>query len=113
MQTRYGVAPSNSPVSTPSPNGIGEPPLSGVDTKVESIDFGDCEPEDGENTPIKACVELLREGIKNGVTAVKAILSSWSEERRWCAVLLLEEIAAAELRRLEQIIPDFYMWLSL
>ncbi|MFN6495845.1 MAG: DUF3854 domain-containing protein [Nostoc sp. DedQUE01] len=113
MQTRYGVAPPPDPVSTPPHNGIGEPPLSGVDTKVESIDFGDCEPEDGENTPIKACVELLREGIKNGVTAVKAILSSWSEERRWCAVLLLEEIAAAELRRLEQIIPDFYMWLSL
>ncbi|WP_051039355.1 hypothetical protein [Chlorogloeopsis fritschii] len=84
-----------------------------MDTKVERIDFGDFEPEDGEHTPIKTCVDLLRQGIKNGVTAVKAILSSWSEERRWCAVLLLEEIAAAELRRLEQIIPNFYMWLSL
>ncbi|MBC1239468.1 DUF3854 domain-containing protein [Nostoc sp. 2RC] len=113
MLARYGVAPPTDPVSTPPHNDIGEPPLSGVDTKVESIDFGDYEPQDGENTPIKACVELLRESIKNGVTAVKAILSSWSEERRWCAVLLLEEIAAAELRRLEQIIPDFYMWLSL
>ncbi|BAZ03289.1 hypothetical protein NIES37_73020 (plasmid) [Tolypothrix tenuis PCC 7101] len=131
MQTRYGeqwaeavpkreattspkgVEESSCLVSTPPHNGIGIPPLAGVDTKVESIDFGVFEPDDGENTPIETCVELLREGIKNGVMAVTAILSNWSEERRWGAVLLLEEIAAAELRRLEQIIPDFYVWLSL
>ncbi|MBD2215072.1 DUF3854 domain-containing protein [Nostoc linckia FACHB-104] len=131
MQTRYGeqwaeavpkgeataspkgVEDSSSLVSTPPHNGIGIPPLAGVDTKVESIDFGDFEPDDGEHTPIETCIELLREGIKNGVTAVTAILSNWSEERRWGAVLLLEEIAAAELRTLEQIIPDFYVWLSL
>ncbi|RUR72626.1 hypothetical protein PCC6912_61830 [Chlorogloeopsis fritschii PCC 6912] len=41
MQTRYGVASPNSPVSTPPHNGIGEPPWLGVDTKVERIDFGD------------------------------------------------------------------------
>ncbi|MBD2341642.1 DUF3854 domain-containing protein [Calothrix sp. FACHB-156] len=113
MPAIYGVSPLNSLVSTPPHNGIEEPPLSGVDTKVNSIDFGIFEPDDGENTPIKTCVELLRDSIKNGVTAVKTMLHTWSEERRWCAVLLLEEIAATELRRLEQIIPDFYVWLSL
>ncbi|MGI2904344.1 DUF3854 domain-containing protein [Tolypothrix sp. VBCCA 56010] len=113
MQTRYGVAPPNTPVSTPPPNSIGEPLGSGVDTKVENIDFVDFDPEDGDPTPIQVCVQQLRSGIKHGVDAIKDILQRWSEDRRWCAVLLLEKIAAVELRVLEQMMPQFYTWLSL
>jgi hypothetical protein len=55
---------------------------------------------------------MLREAIVGGVEAVKATICSWASERRWCAVLLLEEVAEGELRKLEQMIPSFYAWLS-
>ncbi len=55
---------------------------------------------------------MLRDAIVGGVEAVKATISHWTCDRRWCAVLLLEEIAEAELRRLEQMIPNFYAWFS-
>ncbi|GAX45487.1 hypothetical protein NIES4075_65080 [Tolypothrix sp. NIES-4075] len=112
LQLQYGIAPPNTPVSTPPPNSIVPPLGEGVDTKVENIDFVDFDPEDGDPTPIRVCVEQLRSGIKHGVDAIKDILQRWSEDRRWCAVLLLEKIAAAELRMLEQMMPQFYTWLS-
>lgn len=113
MQLQYGIAPPKSPVSTPPHNAIVPPLMEGVDTKVKSIDFVDLEPEDGDPTPIRDCVQQLRSGIKHGVDAIKDILQRWSESRRWGAVLLLEKIAAAELRILEQMMPQFYTWLSL
>ncbi|MBW4448140.1 MAG: DUF3854 domain-containing protein [Spirirestis rafaelensis WJT71-NPBG6] len=113
LQLQYGIAPPNSPVSTPPPNSIVPPLGEGVDTEVENIDFVDLEPEDGDSTPIRDCVQQLRSGIKHGVDAIKDILQRWSEDRRWCAVLLLEKIASSELRMLEQMMPQFYTWLSL
>ncbi|WP_238360556.1 plasmid replication protein, CyRepA1 family [Iningainema tapete] len=47
LQSQYGVAPTDSPVSTPPHNGIGEPLGEEVDTKVENIDFEHFGPEDG------------------------------------------------------------------
>jgi hypothetical protein len=70
------------------------------------------EPLDGDNTPIQTSLQMLREAIVQGVEAVKATICRWTSERRWCAVLLLEEIASSELRKLEQMIPHFYAWLS-
>jgi hypothetical protein len=113
LQLQYGIAPPNTPVSTPPPNSIVPPLGEGVDTEVENMDFVDLEPEDGDPTPIRDCVQQLRSGIKHGVDAIKDILLGWSEDRRWCAVLLLEKIAADELRILEQMMPQFYTWLSL
>ncbi|MBO3458417.1 plasmid replication protein, CyRepA1 family [Aetokthonos hydrillicola] len=111
FQSQYGVAPPHDSVSTPPHNGIGTPLGEGVDTKSETPKNGDFEPDDGKPTPIRACVELLRAGIEHGVEAIIAILQSWTTERRWCAVLLLGQIAAHELRRLEQLVPQFYEWL--
>ena len=141
IEAQYGVAPPPDPVSTPPPNGIGNSSLRGVDTTEEKVEIGDIaegfssepnkqsssanphspttninfeefEPEDGNATPIKTCVEQLRKGIKHGVDVVSTILKSWSEVRRWCAVMLLEEIAPSELRWLEEVVPQFYDWLS-
>ncbi|MGB6295674.1 MAG: plasmid replication protein, CyRepA1 family [Rivularia sp. (in: cyanobacteria)] len=72
----------------------------------------DLEPNDGDSTPIKTSLTMLREAIVGGVEAVFTTISSWTSERRWCAVLLLEEVAASELRNLEQMIPGFYTWLG-
>ncbi|MBW4567238.1 MAG: DUF3854 domain-containing protein [Tolypothrix carrinoi HA7290-LM1] len=113
LQLLYGIAPPNTPVSTPPPNSIGEPIREGVDTENENAVFEIFDPEDGDSTPIRDCVQQLRSGIKHGVDAIKDILQRWSEDRRWCAVLLLEKIASAELRILEQMMPQFYTWLSL
>lgn len=125
----------------PPPNAIGKPPLGGVDTtennRVDSTENsrmnsskgnnssntsgnstsiyeigGDYEPNDGDSTPIQTSLQMLRNAIVRGVEAVKATISRWSCDRCWCAVLLLEEVAAAEVRRLEQMIPGFYAWLS-
>jgi hypothetical protein len=126
MQTRYGVASPNSPVSTPPHNGIGEPPLSGVDTtENKGVDLskgnnsstryevgGDWQPNDGDLTPIETSLFMLLQAIVQGVEAVKATICRWTSERRWCVVLLLEEIASSELRKLEQMIPHFYTLLS-
>jgi hypothetical protein len=113
LQLQYGIAPPNSPVSTPPPNSIVPPLGEGVDTEVENAVFEIFNPEDSEETPIHVCVQQLRSGIKHGVDAIKDILQRWSEDRRWCAVLLLEKIASSELRMLEQMMPQFYTWLSL
>ncbi|MEO0935597.1 MAG: hypothetical protein AAFY21_18240 [Cyanobacteria bacterium J06641_2] len=55
---------------------------------------------------------MLREAIVGGVGAVKATICCWTSERRWCVVLLLEEVAEDELHNLKQMIPCFYAWLS-
>ncbi|WP_265277660.1 hypothetical protein [Nostoc sp. KVJ3] len=73
---------------------------------------GDWEPNDGDSTPIETSLQMLREAIVQGVEAVKATICRWTSERRWCAVLLLEEIASSELRKLEQMMPHFYTLLS-
>jgi Domain of unknown function (DUF3854) len=126
MQARYGVAPPLDPVSTPPPNGIGEPPLGGVDTtEKQGVDSskgnnsspkyevcGDWEPNDGDSTPIETSLQMLLQAIVQGVEAVKATICRWTSERRWCVVLLLEEIASSELRKLEEMISDFYTLLS-
>nr|WP_246863181.1 DUF3854 domain-containing protein [Dolichospermum sp. UHCC 0315A] len=133
MQSRYGVAPPPDPVSTPPPNGIGNPLGEGVNTTVDQVDFAACsrdgndlslvngadgvdfkqfQLDDGDDTSLVNCVELLRTSLKKGVEAIKSVLRSWSEDRRWGAVLLLEDIAATELRSLEQLMPHFYDWLS-
>ncbi len=133
MQSRYGVAPPPDPVSTPPPNGIGNPLGKGVNTTVEQVDFvassrdgndlslvngadgvdfKQFQPDDGDDTSLVNCVELLRASLKKGVEAIKSVLRSWSEDRRWGTVLLLEDIAATELRSLEQLMPQFYDWLS-
>ncbi|MEM9927586.1 MAG: plasmid replication protein, CyRepA1 family, partial [Cyanobacteria bacterium P01_D01_bin.50] len=72
----------------------------------------DLEPNDGDSTPIRTSLRMLREAIVGGVEKVKATICSWTSERRWCAVLLLEEVAASELRKLEHMIPGFYAWLG-
>jgi hypothetical protein len=113
IQTRYGVAPPTYPRIHPPPNSIVPPLGEGVDTESENAVFEDFNPEDGDPTPIRDSVQQLRSGIKHGVDAIKDILQRWSEDRRWCAVLLLEKIAASELRMLEQMMPQFYTWLSL
>nr|WP_256366783.1 DUF3854 domain-containing protein [Anabaena sp. UHCC 0187] len=133
MQSRYGVAPPPDPVSTPPPNGIGKPLGEGVNTTVDLVDFAACsrngndpslvndadrvdfrqfQPDDGDETLLIHCVELLRTSFKKGVEAIKSVLRSWSEDRRWGTVLLLEDIAAQELRSLEELMPQFYDWLS-
>ena len=125
-EAQYGIAPPPDPVSTPPPNGIGNSPLGGVDTtapnreNLEKSDnsshiyevSGDLEPNDGDSTPIRTSLQMLRKAIVGGVEAVKATICSWTSERRWCAVLLLEEVAEGELRNLEQMIPSFYTWLG-
>jgi hypothetical protein len=79
---------------------------------VERVDFRQFQPDDGDETPLVNCVEVLRASFNKGVEAIKSVLRSWSEDRRWGTVLLLEEIAANELRSLEQLMPQFYDWLS-
>ncbi|WP_347239096.1 DUF3854 domain-containing protein [Sphaerospermopsis sp. FACHB-1094] len=133
MQSLYGIAPPPDPVSTPPPNGIGNPLGEGVNTTADGVDFAagsrdgsdlslvngadgvdfrKFQPDDGDDTPLVNCVEVLRASFNKGVEAIKSVLRSWSEDRRWGTVLLLEEIAAGELRSLEQLMPQFYDWLS-
>jgi Domain of unknown function (DUF3854) len=79
---------------------------------ADRVDFRQFQPDDGDETPLINCVEVLRTSFKKGVEAIKSVLRSWSEDRRWGTVLLLEEIAAGELRSLEKLMPQFYDWLS-
>jgi len=126
LQLQYGIAPPDSPVSTPPPNSIVPPLGEGVDTtEKEAMDSSlgdnlspiyevseDWEPLDGDSTPIQTSLQMLRLAIIGGVEAVKATICRWTNERRWCAVLLLEKIASSELRKIEQMIPNLYTWLS-
>ncbi|NJN11689.1 MAG: DUF3854 domain-containing protein, partial [Richelia sp. RM1_1_1] len=133
IEAQYGVSPPPDPVSTPPHNCRENTLKGGVDTTENNqVDLSktseisqlsdnsshinevgaDLEPNDGDSTPIQTSLQKLREAIVGGVEAVKATICSWTSERRWCAVLLLEEVAASELRNLEQMIPSFYTWLS-
>ena len=136
IESQYGIDPPPDPVSTPPPNGIGNPQWAGVNTTGNNTSENnqvnldknnnsshlnlshiheisqDWEPEDGDNTPIANSLKMLREAIITGVEAVKATVRSWTCERRWSAVFLLEKVAEGELRKLEQMIPGFYQWLS-
>jgi Domain of unknown function (DUF3854) len=119
LAVQYRDRSSYDVVSTPPTNAMGNPIGEGVDTKGKEPEppsepqiGDDLEPLDGDPTPIQTCVEQLREGIKQGVETVKALFKSWGEDRRWCAVLLLEKIAESEKLILEQMIPDFYTWMG-
>ena len=126
IEAQYGISPPPDPVSTPPLNGIGNSPLGGVNTtrnngvNLEKTDNSshiyevgeDLEPNDGDSTPIRTSLQMLREAIVGGVEVVKATIFSWTCDRRWCAVLLLEEVAEGELLKLEQMIPSFYTWLG-
>jgi hypothetical protein len=155
VQSRSGLAPPDSPVSTPSHNCIRESFWEGMDTTdggvercsgaSQNSDAGSWpasrppatepvtvasrlqeqrknddltnlalslyEPEDGDSTPILACVEMLRKRIDLGVEAIVALLKQWTTQRRWSAVLVLELQGADELRRIEGLIPQFYQLL--
>ncbi|MBW4616360.1 MAG: hypothetical protein KME21_24405 [Desmonostoc vinosum HA7617-LM4] len=76
------------------------------------MDTTDFDPNNGDRSLVQACAQMLRDGIHQGVEAVKGILKRWSTDLRWCAVLLLEETAAQQLRRLEELVPQFYTLLS-
>ncbi|MEM7592549.1 MAG: bifunctional DNA primase/helicase, partial [Cyanobacteria bacterium P01_A01_bin.83] len=136
MESQYGIDPPPEPVSTPPPNGIGNPQWAGVNTTGNNTSENnqvnldknnnsshlnlshiheisqDWEPLDGDNTPIANSLKMLREAIIRGAEAVKATVCSWTCERRWSAVFLLEKVAEGELRKLEQMIPGFYQWLG-
>ncbi len=112
------------PSSTTSENAIVPPGIGDwgdmaennqVKSKSDNSDHiigADLEPNDGDSTPIRTSLQMLREAIRRGVEAVKTTICRWTCDRRWCAVLLLEEVASNELRKLEQMIPSFYAWLS-
>ncbi len=70
------------------------------------------EPNDGDSTPIRTSLIMLLSAITRGIEAVKALFISWTVQRRWCVLQLLEDIAGNELRKLELLIPDFYVWFS-
>ncbi len=76
------------------------------------MDTTQLEPSNDVRPALLHCVETLRSGIAKGVDAIKSILKRWSTDLRWEAVLELEAIAADELRRVEQAVPQFYQWLD-
>lgn len=114
INRQYGIKPPSKPVFTPPPNCKGKPPMGGENTNdnpIEEVGEG-WEPNDGDSTPIKTSLRMLLSAIARGIEAVKALLGSWTETRRWCVVMVLEESASQYLRNLEQLIPNFYEWLS-
>ena len=74
--------------------------------------FNQFEPEDGAPTPIQICAEMVRDAIKLGLEAIKAILKPWTLERRWGALLALEDMSEAAANRLLQIAPNIYQWID-
>ncbi|NDJ25936.1 DUF3854 domain-containing protein [Nostoc sp. B(2019)] len=104
-QLQHEFNPNLAPVSTPPHNAIGNLLSGGVDTT-------DLESLPSERSPIQAYAQILRDGIRHGVDAVKSILKIWSSDLRWQAVLELEALAANELRSLEQVVPEFYALLT-
>lgn len=104
-QSQYSVNPNPKPVSTPPHNAIGNSHWEGGDTT-------DSEPPPTNRTTLLHCVEILRGGISRGVDAIKGILKRWTGDLRWETVLELETIAANELRKLEDQVPEFYALLN-
>ena len=74
--------------------------------------FDQFEPEDGDPTPIQICAEMVRDAIKLGLEAIKAILKPWTLERRWGAFLALEDMSEAAANQLLQIAPNIYQWID-
>jgi hypothetical protein len=114
MDAQYGIKSPSSPVSTPPPNGKGKPPMRGENTNDDPTpEVGEgWEPNDGDSTPIKSSLIMLLSAITRGIEAIKALFKSWTVQRRWCVTQLLEEVAPQQLRKLEQLIPNFYEWLN-
>ncbi|BAZ18955.1 hypothetical protein NIES4071_108400 (plasmid) [Calothrix sp. NIES-4071] len=115
IKKQYGIKPPSKSVFTPPPNCKGKPPMGGENTNDDPIEeeVGEgWEPNDGDSTPIKTSLRILLSAIARGIEVVKALFRSWTETRRWCVVMVLEEFAPQYLRQLEQLIPNFYDWLS-
>jgi Domain of unknown function (DUF3854) len=112
-QSAYSIEPKLRSVSTPPTVGIGNPHCEGVDTTDFHPDNGDASGNvKDERSLIKTYAQMLRDSIKHGVEAVKAIFKRWGTDLRWCVVLELEEMAADQLRQLEELVPQFYALLS-
>ncbi len=94
--------PTSSSVTADVPKEDGVVQVSGVG------EFDQFEPEDGDPTPIQICAEMVRDAIKLGLEAIKAILKPWTVERRWGALLTLEDMSEAAANRLLQIAPNIY-----
>ncbi|MDZ7970490.1 MAG: plasmid replication protein, CyRepA1 family [Nostoc sp. DedSLP03] len=101
----YNVNPNQQAVSTPPLDAIGNSHCQGEDTT-------EFESPPTDRITLLHCVEILRSGISRGVDAIKGILKRWVEDLRWETVLELEAIAANELRRVEDQVPEFYALLS-
>jgi hypothetical protein len=114
MDAQYGIKSPSSPVSTPPQNGKGKPPMRGENTNDDPTpEVGEgWEPNDGDSTPIKSSLIMLLSAITRGIEAIKVLFKSWTVQRRWCVTQLLEEVAPQQLRKLEQLIPNFYEWLN-
>jgi hypothetical protein len=110
--TAHGLDANSSTVSTPPPNGIEIPLGEGGYTPAARMDFTQFEFEDGDSTPIGGCINLFLESCRQGVQAIKGLLSKWCEERRWGVVLMLEEINCDELRDLIGRVPELISWLD-
>ncbi|MDZ7955360.1 plasmid replication protein, CyRepA1 family [Nostoc sp. DedQUE09] len=101
----YNVNLNQQAVSTPPFDAIGNSHCQGEDTT-------EFESPPTDRITLLHCVEILRSGIFRGVDAIKGILKRWVEDLRWEVVLELEAIAANELRRVEDLVPEFYALLS-
>ncbi|MDZ7970403.1 MAG: plasmid replication protein, CyRepA1 family [Nostoc sp. DedSLP03] len=101
----YSVNPNQQAVSIPPLDAIGNSHCQGEDTT-------EFESPPTDRITLLHCVEILRSGISRGVDAIKGILKRWVEDLRWETVLELEAIAANELRRVEDQVPEFYALLS-
>jgi len=108
----YGSKEDSTVVSTP-PHNISKAPLNGgVNTSDLGMDLASYQPDDGDSTPVERCIQLLREACEQGKLAIKELLSKWSEIRRWGVMLLLEKLAADEIQKLIQEVPEFLAWLN-
>lgn len=102
MQTRWGVQPT----STPPPKGMGDTIRGGVDVTPFQVEM----PTEDWRETIKVYGQLLVEGFEYGVEAIKELLSPWTSEERWGAILEFEQLAPEKMERLVAIAPSWYEW---
>jgi hypothetical protein len=70
------------------------------------------EPNDGYHNDLHAYAELLHDCLEYGVEAIRELLKPWTPEKRWGAVILLEQLSEAAGRQLFEMVPHLHEWLD-
>jgi hypothetical protein len=70
-------------------------------------------PTESWEETVKVYADLLVEGFSGGVQVIKELLTPWTPEQRWGALLQFEALEPQKMQELVAIAPNCFEWCDL